>query len=173
MKHRNSLQTSLRPVVLCPHLCSSDMLPRVALSPVSCCFTSYLLSRYPKPRRRELPPVCSAGSPPEWVLVLVRISISISSISINMNISFSISSIRISISISTGISNSNSTSIHISIRVGPRPEFPRRPAILARCLGNPQKLSPPPTSGFPQVEESLEKHGKTKNSLATGIRGWG
>ena len=37
----------------------------------------------------------------------------------------------------------------------------------------PQKLSPPPTSGFPQVEENIGTHRKTENSLAAGIRGWG
>ena len=46
--------------------------------------------------------------------------------------------------------------------------------------GNPRdscqepKVTPTPTSGFPQVEENTENtHRKTKNSLATGIRGWG
>ena len=47
---------------------------------------------------------------------------------------------------------------------------------LSRWTGRiyePKKLSPPPTSAFPQVEENAEKPRKTKNSLAAGIGGWG
>ena len=36
-----------------------------------------------------------------------------------------------------------------------------------------KKLSPPPTSGLPQVKEKTERHRKTKDSLAAGIGGWG
>ena len=45
--------------------------------------------------------------------------------------------------------------------------------ILYSTCTEPQQLSPPPTSGFPQVEENIGTHRKTENSLAAGIRGWG
>ena len=37
---------------------------------------------------------------------------------------------------------------------------------------NPEKLSPPPTSGFPQLEGSKEKQGTTENSPAAGTGRW-
>ena len=64
-------------------------------------------------------------------------------------------------------SSSLSSSIHIIIIII---ALGRRNATLSQ---EPQKLSPPPTSGFPRVRESTEQHGKTKNSLAAGIGGVG
>ena len=40
--------------------------------------------------------------------------------------------------------------------------------VLREHLDEPQRLSPPPTLGFPQAGEDTKKHRTTKSSLAAG-----